>query len=402
MIITSGLKRICDVCFFLTFGAIFTSLFSNGNEPFLIMTLPIFAGSAFLAGFLSKWGFVKYLAVFPLLSVFLLVPLTLINNIVLSTAIGILVINLSKSEAENVRPNYQRIFFAFVWLSTIFGITFMFVNSSMQLNSQMSLNLVDAVAFGTTFLLLSIIYMRMIRHSDGVLKDRNFQRRNVIQMSVSLALGTFLPLLIPLFSFIGYFLWFHVAVRIIPALANMATLPFRWIYLPRYIPEESNYDYSSYGNGDNLLHSESYHEAFDATFLNILGITLLLLGFIWLIKTVLKQKQIRLWLSSPLEEERLFLDNNEVKKQRFLHRNQIRVVYAKFLKLIRRNKILYPPEATSLDIQRSVRSVIRSEAISEIRIEYNRVRYGSCAYSKADVTRIKGLYKEIKKEFEKL
>ena len=66
MVITSGLKRVCDISFFMTFATLIAWLFGPGGEPGLIITLPIFIGSSFLASFLAKWGIVRFLVIFPL------------------------------------------------------------------------------------------------------------------------------------------------------------------------------------------------------------------------------------------------------------------------------------------------------------------------------------------------
>ena len=416
MILPIGLKRVCDISFYMTFATTIAWMFADGNEPGLIIALPIFMVSVFLAAFLAiKQGNLRFLAILPMLSVFLLIPLTTVNTLVLVPAVALMVIKLPKPDDRGSKVEYQKQFQMFIRLFIV-AISFFILITIIEMTSggwsrnveQIWISFSNEVLiFGLTFLASSIIYMRMVRHDVDILKQRRFKLMNTMPLVV-LAIAALVvshPWTLQVGSTILlgpiYLLWRGIS-WVFPHFGYLLAIPFRGIELerppaihgsPTGNPDD-HYDFGCYP-GMECDASFTQYNAFNPLAL-IFGIAAVI-GAIMLYRMLLKNKVVDI---DPEEEERSYLV--DTKKPKFWKRNenQIRAVYEKFLRLLKQKKIKIPESATSLDVEMLAVSGANQADLSALRAEYVRVRYGESEYSKADVTRVQGLYKKIKAEFE--
>lgn len=417
MILTPSLKRVGDISFYMTFTTAIAWIINAGREPGLIITLPIFMVTAFLATFLAqKWGNARFLAILPLLTVFLVVPLTTVNLIVLLPAVFLMIHQLPKPNERGSKVEYQRKFQLFITLFVILVIFFVIVTIATMAGGiwsmyveQIWINFSNEVLiFGLTFLVSSVIYMRMIRHDKDILRQPRFRIMNlypIILLGVA-ALVVSHPWTLQLVSSfifgILFLLWRGVA-WIFPWLGNAVALPLREIDFNR---ESSILDAEeTIGNEAGELRDicppeincEMFYFSYDVfnPFPLIVGTTLII-GFILLYRALIKKHANIL----EFEEERSFLDNKKPSRRRNRQENQIRAVYLKFLKLLQRQKIEMPISTTSSDVEVLASTMANREMISDFREEYIRVRYGEANYTPEDLARVKGLYKKIKTELE--
>ena len=103
-----------------------------------------------------------------------------------------------------------------------------------------------------------------------------------------------------------------------------------------------------------------------------------------------------------IEDEIIRLDDNDKKKRRLrrYRENQIRELYRNFLILTRKNEIDTSVHLTSKEIENQVVSKFKTDTSGELRDEYIKIRYKEDEFTKADVKRMKELYKNVKEEIE--
>jgi len=419
MIMTSALKRICDISFYMTFATTVAWILGGDATHGIALTLPIFILTAFLAAYLAKWGHVRYLAVLPLMTVFLVVPLYLVNVVALLSAVILMIYTLPRLNEQPSTFDYQRIFRIFMRIFLLFAVFFIFfVIIDMTTGPQprtlrvMYFSL-DVLIFAISFLLNSVVFMRMIRHDVAILKQTRFKVMNAIPLAV-LAIGAivasnqaFLQFFFRLLGGIFSIVWFRGIAQVYYWFVLLLTWLFRDLELEPMVPEEEY----SYLNGRIEYYDGEHNREIDRAFtaiepgnlLIILVGILLVIGLIILFKMLIKPAEEQSLSDEALEEEWSFLGNEEKKRRGFLRRNenQIRTIYAKFLKLLKRKKFIFPLSATSLELEQLVATKVNSKELSDLRAAYIKVRYKESEYSQEDVAQLKELYKKIKDELER-
>lgn len=423
MILTNGLKRVCDISFYMTYGTLVAWMFGGGNEPGLVITLPIFMLSAFLASFLAeKYGTARFLAILPLFTVFLVVPLTTINLLVLVSAIAIMIVNLPKPDERGSKVEYQKVFQLFGKIFVIMVVTFILITvvtmTAGNFSAEVAVLWIDftneVLIFGLAFIISSIIYLRMIRHDVTILKQTRFKIMNTVPLiGVGVAaLVVSNPRTLNLATrFIGgilYFFWSAIA-WIFPWVAYYLAMPFRGVRGERPEVDHGYDDPYMERVGMSVCILDDYGNYYcpepppaievNNALLIIIGL-LLIVGLFILYKVLTQKNAIVVPFDEGVEEELIKLSDDTRKRTR-RNENQVRAVYKKFLKLLKRNNFPTPLSATSLEMEKIAATKANKNELSELRVEYVRVRYGESDYSKADVTRVKGLYKKIKEGIER-
>ena len=408
MIFLSGLKRICDISFYMTFASMIGPWFAADS---MIASLPIFVFVAFLSAFLAPRGHIRYISIMPLFFVFLIIPLTLVNVIILAPAVVYMIITLPKTDESTNQFDYNSVFY---WFLLIFGFIALLVTAMSSVEGTGGLTN-ETWLFAASFLFNSIMFMRMARHDTSVLKQTRFKMMNATTLigtfgiiGGAVVLGTD-----ALFAFVWRvftLLWIYLIAPVINAVM--------WVFLTTVL-----FIFNIFGlDLDNIeipeieleleMYTDVTEELEPGNVLSILAgilfaITLLLViasAIFLLIKLfkLLTSKFDSFVRDDDVEEEIFLLDEHEKRERRFGRRNenQVREVYRKFLIYVKKKGINIPLHLTSSDVEGLVTTQFESEKTSELRDEYIRVRYGEFEYTGEDVKRIKGLYKNFKNEIE--
>lgn len=398
MTFPNGLKRICDICAYMTFASLIASFLGSDN---LIITLPVFASVAFLSAFLAPRGKIKYMGIIPLFLIFLITPSTLINLVVFIPTIAYMIWAIPKPDESLSGFNYEPIFNGFIkivgtilLLRLIFGV--MFDGEPIP---------TDSLLFATAFLLLATLFTRMIRHDDDILNDIRFKLINIISV-IGIILGTFF-VTNRMFLETGVTIYLFIA-RYLTHLLILITYPFARLLsflLPEADPAamELNWITELIGNMEPLEHNEAGSPIL-GSIIGIIAFSVIVIVvlslFFKLIKEILN-KILGSQREDDIEDEIIPLDENDKKKRRFRRReNQIRELYRKFLKLIKMNDIDTSLHLTSKEIETQVVNTFNTETSGTFRDEYIQIRYKEDEFTKNDVKRMKELYKSVKEEIE--
>ena len=404
MTFPSGLKRICDISFYMTFASIVGALFGADR---LIFTLPIFVLVAFLSAFLAPRGPIKYISLIPLFLLFVTTSLTIINVAILTPAVILMAMTLPKRDERVIQFNYDTVFYVFLIVFGFFAFYGLIMASWVNAAGLPS----DTWLFAASFLLNAIMFMRMARHDESVLKQTRFKVMNATTL-IGVIGATAGIVLLGTEAFLT-FIW-----RVIGLMWSYFIEPvFRviiWVFLViltfifQVFGLDAPFDAMEMWEMPELLEEEVFEwgesEAsqmprFFVVILVIIAIIVVAV-LLWLLFKWLNKKNNDVFVGEDgVEEERFSLDGDEERKKRWSRRsneNQVREVYRRFLAHVKKKGIDVPQHLTSYDVEGLVATKFESERSNELRDEYVRVRYGEAEYTKDDVKRVKGLYKEFK------
>jgi len=404
MTFPSGLKRICDISFYMTFASIVGALFGADR---LIFTLPIFVLVAFLSAFLAPRGPIKYISLIPLFLLFVTTSLTIINVAILTPAVILMAMTLPKRDERVIQFNYDTVFYVFLIVFGFFAFYGLIMASWVNAAGLPS----DTWLFAASFLLNAIMFMRMARHDESVLKQTRFKLMNATTL-IGVIGATAGIVLLGTEAFLT-FIW-----RVIGLMWSYFIEPvFRviiWVFLViltfifQVFGLDAPFDAMEMWEMPELLEEEVFEwgesEAsqmprFFVVILVIIAIIVVAV-LLWLLFKWLNKKNNDVFVGEDgVEEERFSLDGDEERKKRWSRRhneNQVREVYRRFLAHVKKKGIDVPQHLTSYDVEGLVATKFESERSNELRDEYVRVRYGEAEYTKDDVKRVKGLYKEFK------
>ena len=407
MTFTSGLKRICDICFYLTFASLIGSLIGADN---LVSTLPLFVCIAFLSAFFAQKGKVKYFSflLYPL--IFLLISPTTPNLIILIPAMLYLIKACPKQKERASEFDYATVFMVFLG---IFGFIFVF---NLLINSWVAGSMPefasDFFLFALMFAILSIVFMRMARHNDSVLKQFRFKVMNaasligVIVAAVLVSSNVFLAFIWSIIRFIWVRLIMPLLEAVIWVIFNILAFFMRILGTDHSMDglmEILGDDGSPEAAVEEIFYYE--HEVWPYGRI-ILVVILAIIGIFVLIK-IFKLLTSKIAVTEidteGIVEERFALDDDKQQRKRRFGRqkeNQVREIYRDFLRLIKKNEVLVPSFLTSHEIDVQVSGKFQSKKSSQIRDEYIKIRYGKADFTKDDINRVKGLYKEFKEEID--
>jgi len=416
MIFMSALKRICNMCFYLTFATFFGYFFAYllGLEiSHFFVTFPIFIGVGFLSTFLDSRGWLKYLSFLPLALTFLIIPLTILNLLILLP----LIIYMSWSTSEPLwaqkasgeyyfvldhTPVFKRFMKFFIpilllqlFLSLLFGRSITFP--------------IDSLLFGLSFIIASVVFTRMIRHDEAIFAQLRFKAINAIPIMAVIIITI-------LFVFGRDFL-------------NLVWPSVIDNFDPSFVLEQigggggAGGELSFEGTGGVAGYQYLELEGVEITLatriliiitnilgflafapLYIVGIPAIIIVLYWTIRAFWPSKGLtwRNTRNDGIEEEYFALDdpNDKQKKRPRRKENQIREIYREFLALLKEQNIDVSQHFTSREIEEEVARNLQSEKSSELRTEYIKVRYQEIEPTKSDIKKMKELYKNVKEEIE--
>jgi len=274
----------------------------------------------------------------------------------------------------------------------------------------------DTLLFAISFLFNSIVFMRLIRHDESVLKQTRVKIINAASI-IGVIIGAVLLSTEVFLTFIGRVINF--------ILVNFLAPIFRFILWIIFVPLEFIFDIlglneilagifaSMFRIEVEFFGGEVMFEPLEeansqlplpvviAIIVIIATIVIFLVIKIFKMLTKLKHSYAS---GDGIEEERFFLDSQEKKKRHIWQRpeNQIREIYRRFLLHLKKQEVNVPLHFNSSDVEDLVATKFKSEKSSDLRAEYIGVRYGESTFTKADVKRIKGLYQEVKQEIEEV
>jgi len=375
----------------------------------LIFTLPIFAVVAFLSAFLAPYKHIKYLSVIPLFLLFVTTPLTVVNAVILIPAILFMVATLPKPGEKVIEFNYDTVFYIFI---TIFGAIALLAAAMTGWIDTAGLS-GETWLFAILFLLNSIMFMRMARHDESVLKQTRFKMMNAATLFGVLGIITGAVLLgtdvsIAFFWRVIAFLWSNLIAPIINVIIWIFLVFLTFIFNSLGLDfEPGEIEMEQMSMMQNEI--EGYYTEggqvprLVIAIIIIIAIIAVVVLLKFLFKLLNKRTDSIFIGEDGVEEERFSLDGHEQKKRRMgrRHENQVRAVYRRFLAYVKKKGIHIPQHLTSYDVEGLVATKYESEKSSDLRDEYIRVRYGESEYTEEDVSRIKGLYKEVKNEIER-
>jgi len=384
----------------MAFVSLIATFFGSYN---LITTLPVFAGVAFLAAFLTPRGQIKYVSIIPLLLIFLIVPLTLTNFIIFIPTFFYLAWSISKPEEDIIGFDYGPIFEKFLGIFIV--ILFLwFVVIYMVLTGPPFPT--DALWFAAAFLMLTIIFMRMIRHDELIINQYRFRLINVIPV-IGIILAIFLltnRIFLEIVAFVG-----RILSYLISGIVFILHLPFHYFTL--------------------IYHLLSGYEEdpwwMDSPIFRNIVLIILIIFVLYVAGRHMKPKEV----DNPLKKRwlmwmfKLFEDKDEIledvydehdfkeevialeeddedqhaKRQR---ENQIREIYRDFLSFVKTKKVDTSQYLTSKEIENQIMTRFNAKTSRAFREEYIKVRYNGSEFAKDDVKRMKELYKNIKKEMD--
>lgn len=396
MTFPSGLKRICDVCFYLTFA----SLIGSGD---LIFTLPFFAGTAFLSAFLAPYRWIKYLSIPLLFLMFLVIQPTIQNVAILIPIIIYLVWSMPKVGERIAQFNYIPVFRLFIKAFSVILVIFVLV--SLWFNTSEFTFPMDSLLFGFTFLSTSVLILRMIRHDDAVLKQTKFKMINGLPL-VGIFIGTvllsrsfFLDFILSILNLIWWLFLLPIFLIIMWVVINFISFIFDFFNIGHQDPVEMELPAFLEFIGDFFDQERDINTTMFAVIAIMLGLVMIRLIF----KFLSEKSGSPIIRDDGTEEESFALNEPFNKKRRHFRNyreNQARAVYRHFLKFAQKNEINLPLHLTSDEIAIEMMKRFKSEKSNEFRDAYVQVRYGNIPCTKADIKQIKLLYKSVKEEIE--
>jgi len=335
------------------------------------------------------------------------------NVLVLLPAVFFVVCTLPAADESMAGFEYGGIFklFSIIFFS-IFVLVFIFSGLFGEAFNQVFAIPIATFLFAMSFFVHSVMLMRMTRHDEAVFKQMRFKIMNalsligVIIIIVFFSTDVFLAFVRSAIEFgwrhlllpaIQFALWvitailgvlsalFSFIIRILGIEGDFDSPPIEMLPPPEEIPE--------------YLGSDSYSSPWAFIIVIVLAASALIMFALFT-----RRASTAALRDDGVLEERFMLDDDAGKGGRLFKRrreNQVREVYRKFLVFIKKQEVHLPLYFTSSDVEGSVVRRFEVEKSSDLRGEYIRVRYGESKYTKDDVSRIRGLYREVKAEIER-
>ena len=402
---SKGLYLICNVSLYMAFAGFLVIVFFDGTE--MIATLPIFAIVSFLIGTLSGRGFMRYIPVVLAGACFFIVPLTVSNILVLIPPIIYLAImpmhhSIHHFEFARRFKLFLKVYLAFIFTVLLVGIGVDNLTAKLE---------ISALPFGITFILCSIILLRMLRHDDNIRKEVRFKALNLLSVVIVLAITivlssraflgfassvlsfAYFDAILPAISIVGG--WLAEVIRLIHipldrVMENIAPDPLQDIIRP------TSADLRNPALGRNLLVN---------TIFAALGAIVAFIVFLHvkkLISIFVRKAHTKLSYVAPIgnapSKTRKPLPKGHTSNRRAEADNQVRTVYRKFLVFCRENGIMIQPHLTSQDIENQAAEKFCVPESKQLRNVYSKARYSGERVSSADVKNARILQRKIRKE----
>ena len=401
MIFPKVLKRICDITFYLTFASVVGNLLGSGN---LIGSLPFFAAAAIIGGVVKSPIQGTNLAGLVMLAMFLVVPLQGVNLVLLLPAMVFMVMNLPKPDEAIDEVDYTPIFKNFVMaLCAILAV--MGISSG----SASTPALQGAWLSAFTFLVTAIMFMRMVRHDESVLKQTRFKVINGLSLGLLffVVLIASTPMFLSAAGSLAVFILTRVLLPILGGILWLIGIVLNWI------AELLNLNIAGEITWAENLWVGILGEGVEAEYENgvqrlnfipmLLGVILLLAMMFFIFKILAKKTAISLFQETDIQEERTSLDDdkNSRKGRHFKQENQLREVYRKLLRLLIRHGFPVTPDLNSRQVADLIADRFPDFEPEKLRHLYLPVRYGSQPPTKEELKEAQALYKTIKTQLKK-
>jgi hypothetical protein len=264
------------------------------------------------------------------------------------------------------------------------------------------------------YLFCNILLLNMLRHNASTLKQGSFLRLNLIGVLVCfiLCLPQTRLLILGVLAQALAALYHYVISPILVGLGYLLSL-FIWLVVqiirtltPNQADNKTNWDWSSaptvnetYTNGTEPMWPQWL------ALLKPLSIAILLVGLaIFLLSHVLKStketapqqsaEEFRTAIEKPASQTGLLNKLLAPKDPRLA----VRYYYRKFLLLCRQRGLTITPSSTSSQIRQASLAYFDPKKIAELHQLYIQARYSLIQPLSSDVTKIKNIYKELKKE----
>jgi len=397
-----GLKRICDICFYMTFASFIGLAFFGGTS--LLITLPIFAVVAFLIGALSRHRVLRCIPIVLLGGCFFVVPLYIANIVILIPAILYMVFALSNNEIDHyecarVFKIFLRIYLAFITVMLLMGL------GIQQLREQLE---ISVLPFGIAYMFGSVVLLRMLRHDDRVHKDARFKALNILSVVgvvvavLIISSGTFLGVITRSVSFF----YIEILVPVLIFIITWVTTIIMFILGPLLnllstaAPEYATVEMDGvFEMADSEL-TAMREPGIARIILTYLLYAVLIALAVFLLYRLAKKLRTKVSRAVPFgkvpTQLRTSLPDSKEPKRRIDSDNQIRAVYRKFLAHCRGRGIGIQPYMTSQDVENHAAKEFGRTESRELRELYIKVRYGGAKFSADEIKRAKALHSEIK------
>jgi len=394
MILTSSLKRICDICLYLAFASFIGSFFGAGS---LLIALPILALTALLATSIK----IPYLALPLGLLAFWAVPSSLANWIILVPPLLYLGAGKALLSYENLIATFK------IAMKATLLLIALILAVSLGHDGMWSSFTAQILPFIMGFFWGYIYLLRIARHEGSYTLTNHFKVLNFLSLLGFVIVGLFVAiprlwgllfiyLLQPIIlGAIYVIIW--VLSRIIPdfeldykPVVNELELPLCWD------EERGAYTVCPIPVGDELAYSPP-NPLFPLLVYLLTGLSIIAL-LTYLVKKF-KNRPQKEETSIGVTETRISLNppKSKLPKQKRLD-NPIRETYRQFLKYCNKNKLDIKPHMTSQQVEATAHSKFQAPQSESLRALYLKTRYGEDAPKKEEMLRAKEYLKSIKKQ----
>ena len=360
----SGLKRLCDACFYFSFAGFVALLFGGSS---LLAALPFFAAAAFLSALLAGRGLLQFAPLALLAGAFLAVPLHPANAAALAPACFLMAHSAAKERKGPRRFEYGRVFKAFLVMS----FALMVWAFPLRLWPRLEQSLIP---FGVAFAALACVLLRMERHDEQVAREKRLIIFNALSVAgvllVAFAVGYW-----QLLGFAGAALGFAYRNAVVPLfllILHPLALFAHWLLSMIRLPEERVVE----PDGDAPPYEQDgvFPEALAGqqveAIANAAAALLAALAVFILIALLTKLARGAGRAYPGAAHSRSALPGKPRAPSR--RASRIRETYRKFLALCRRDGMWIPPHATSLDVERGAALKYGQDGSGELREIYAR------------------------------
>jgi len=405
MIFSRGLKRICDICFYMTFSSLAATTFGSYG---LLITLPIIAISTFFIVALSKYKIIKYVGFLPLALVFTQIPLTIFYGVLMFPVLIYLLATIPKQDERTSEFDYATNFQVFLGL---FGFMLAFVWASSIWIGDSSGYPTESILFALIFIIISITFMRSVRHDVSVTKQTRFKVMNAVTLLTVLAATVvvgnrhLLSFVLNVVQIIFVFLWVYILAPVLSAMLWIIAVVLSFIAnlfsdgqgaamdfdLPNMMFENQDFDY------------ESGRELTQMPIVRIIFILIIVAVWIFIAYKIFKKLTNKLVVTAQRDdgviEEWIMIDEEELSKGERRKREKeqpIRLIYRKFLLVLKRKNVEIQPFYTSEDVENAAILALEDEKTTTLRDIYIKARYGKDEPSAEEIANARQIYKDLK------
>ena len=396
MNIAYTLKIICDLCFYFAFANTISSLF--GGDP-VLAALPVFAVSVYFCVILVPKGKARYFPLAAMLAFLLIIPVTLVNAIVLAPAVVYVIISIRMLEPFSESFSYSGVFFLFLKVYIPFLIIMLVAGALSHLEAA-------SIFFAFLFLILSVLLMRMLRHTAETLAQTRFKIINLVQVFLVVILGGVLGSR-NFLSFLGSafkFFYFNVLSPILWLLTN-AFLYILWPLMSLLglitLSEHEGQEIENFSPAEVLGEQLNENPPVGSEIIKAILILAAIAAAVFLLYKFFRRvlsfdKNVQ--EASPTNNARAAIPSAQPPKRGRSGENQIRAVYRKFIIVCQKHGIKKLSNMTTADYEWCTKARFDStDSAAEFRSIYINVRYGDKTADKDETRKMKEHFASFRK-----